>query len=207
MRWIGAIAALLALAPGTAAAAPAAEDAPYWGEPHSRTPLYLRAEADGTALVNFLPPPMLGGQVAVVAGRPFVHARIGVGAFGGPSFRLGPSGRVGAIAEVADLRLCAAAHRKRHRFRMCGGAVTGVMHLRWSGFDVDGRREMPLLHAVLGGGYAIAVGDYVDLHAGIDLTLPIVGADLSATHPDGRDTIRSGSVATAFRFGIGFRLH
>jgi hypothetical protein len=203
MRWFVAVASLVALIPASADAA----DAPYWGDPGTRTPLYLRAEADGTALIGFLPPPMLGGQVAIVAGRPFVHVRVGVGASAGPTFPLGPYGRVGALAEVADLRLCAAAHQRRHRFRLCGGSVAGVMHLRWSGFDVDGRREMPLLHAVLGGDYAVAVADFIDLHAGIDLTVPIVGADLSATHPDGRDTVRTGSVATAFRLGIGFRLH
>jgi hypothetical protein len=168
--------------------------------------MYVRFEGDANALVGFLPTPMFGGQVAIAAGRPWIHARVGVGASAAPAFALGP-GHVGAIVETADFRACGAAHRARHRFRLCAGGQAGVMHLRWIGYDVEGRRELPMLGGVLGGDYGIALGRLVDLHAGIDLSIPIVGAQLSARHPNGLDRMRTGSVATAFRLGLGFRLY
>jgi hypothetical protein len=184
----------------------AASDPPTFVDPDAPSPMYVRFEGDGTALVGFLPTPVIGGQVAIAAGRPWLHARVGVGASAAPAFDLG-RGSVGSVVELADLRACGAAHRSRHRFRLCAGGQAGVMHLRWMNFATEGRRELPVLGAVLGGDYGIALGRLVDLHAGIDLVVPIVGAQLSARGADSVDRMRTGSVATAFRLGIGFRLH
>ena len=190
------------LAPGVAGAS----DPPRWVDPEAPAPVYIRFEGDANAAVGFMPTPLIGGQAAIAAGRPWLHARVGVGASAAPAFALG-SGHVGAVVEAADIRACGAAHRTRHRFRLCAGAQAGVVHLRWMGFAVGGRRELPMLGGLLGGDYGIALGERVDLHAGMDLSVPIIGAQLSARGPDGVDRMRTGSVATAFRLGIGFRLH
>jgi hypothetical protein len=184
----------------------AASDPPTWVDPDAASPMYVRFEGDATALVGFVPTPLVGGQVALAAGRPWIHARVGVGAAAAPAFDFA-GGSVGTVVETADVRACGAAHRTRHRFRLCAGGQAGVMHLRWMGYDVPGRRELPVLGAILGGDYGIALGRLVDLHAGIDMTVPIVGARLSVRHPDGVDRIRTASVATAFRLGLGFRFH
>jgi hypothetical protein len=190
---------------GTPAVA-AASDPPTWVDPDAPSPMYVRFEGDANALVGFVPTPLVGGQVAIAAGRPWIHARVGVGASAAPAFDLG-GGSIGTVVETADLRACGAAHRTRHRFRLCAGGQAGVMHLRWLGYDVPGRRELPVLGAVLGGDYGIALGRLVDVHAGIDLHVPILGARLSVRYPEGLDRIRTGSVATAFRIGVGFRLY
>ncbi len=168
---------------------------------------YVRFEADGTATPGVWPNPSLGGDVAIVAGRPRLHARVAVGAAATPTFTLGERGKVGTVVETSDLRVCTAAHRWVHRVRLCGGFQAGVMHLRWGGFAEPGRRDLPWFSFVAGGDYALAMGRIVDLHAGVGFGVPVVGQELVTRTRDGaRDVQRSGRVSSTFRIGLGFRL-
>lgn len=168
---------------------------------------YVRFEGDGFASPGAWPNPSLGGDVAVVAGRPGLHGRFAVGAMGTPTFTLGERGKVGTIVETSDLRLCAAGHRSVHRVRLCGGMQAGVMHMRWLGFEEPGRRDLPWFSVVGGGDYAIAIGRVVDLHAGIGLGIPLVRHRLVTRTRGGElDGINSGPFSSTFRLGIGFRL-
>ena len=152
------------------------------------------------------PNPSIGGDVAIVAGRPRLHARIGVGAMATPSFTLGDRGKVGSVLETSDLEGCAASHHGLHRVRLCAGMQAGVMHFRWSGFAEPGRRDLPWLAAVGGASYGIALGRIVDLHAGIGLGVPLLRPRLMTRTRDGIDLEPTGLVFSTFRVGIGFRL-
>ncbi len=200
---------MMGLAGMTAASTARAADEPVrrddpWGV--DRDAPYVRFEADATGSPGVWPNPSIGGDVAVVAGRPTLHARVGVGAMGTPSFTLGREGKVASIVETSDLRACTASHRGVHRLRLCGGMQAGVMHLRWNGFVEPGRRDLPWLAIVGGGDYSIAIGRVLDLHAGLGFGVPMVGQELVTRTRGGTDTQRSGVVFSTFRIGVGFRL-
>mgnify|MGYP000568751172 CR=1 FL=1 len=167
---------------------------------------YVRLEADGIATPGVWPYPSLGGDVAILAGRPGVHARIGVGALATPSFSLGDRGRVGTVLETSDLEGCAASHHRIHRVRLCAGLQAGVVHLRWNGFAEPGRRDLPWVAAVGGGSYGIALGRIVDLHAGIGLGVPMLRQRVVTRTRSGVDREQAGQVFSTFRIGLGFRL-
>jgi len=204
---------VLAAAPTPAAAQATAESDPDpsaadhsdpWGV--SRSLAYVRLEADGIGTPGVWPNPSLGGEMAIVAGRPNLHARIGVGATGTPTFTLGERGKVGTVLETSDIEGCAASHHRIHRVRLCAGLQAGVMHLRWGGFANPGRRDLPWLAAVGGGSYAIALGRVVDLHAGIGLGMPLVRPRLVTRTRGAIDVEQAGFVFSTFRLGLGFRL-
>ncbi len=167
---------------------------------------YVRLEVDGMATPGVWPNPSLGGDVAIVAGRPKVHARIGVGALATPTFTLGDRGKVGTVLETSDIEGCAASHYRVHRVRLCAGLQAGVMHLRWDGFAAPGRRDLPWVAAVGGGSYGIALGKVVDLHAGIGLGVPVVRPRLVTRTRSAMDVEPAGLVFSTFRIGLGFRL-
>lgn len=167
---------------------------------------YIRLELDGLASPGVWPHPSFGGEAAIVAGRPRVHARIGVGAMATPTFRLGRQGDVGTVLETSDIQGCAASHRGIHRVRLCGGMQAGVMHLRWSGFERPGRRDLPWVAAVGGASYGIALGRIVDVHAGIGLGVPVLRPRLVTQSRGATDTEPAGLVFSTFRVGLGFRL-
>jgi hypothetical protein len=175
-----------------------------WGV-ESSTP-YVRLELDGIGSPGVWPNPSLGGDVAIVAGRPKVHARIGVGAMATPGFTLGERAKVGTVLETSDLQGCAASHYRLHRVSLCAGMQAGVMHVRWSGFAAPGRRDLPWVAAVGGGSYGIALGRVVDLHAGIGLGVPLVRPRLVTRTRGGVDVEPTGLVFSTFRIGLGFRL-
>lgn len=206
MVWRGGVALGFAgavlLGSGTARAVE--PDPDPWGSDASGP--YVRLEADGIGMPGVWPNPSLGGDVAILAGRPRLHARIGVGALATPSFTLGERGKVGTVLETSDLEGCTASHYRIHRVRLCGGMQAGVVHLRWSGFAQPGRRDLPWLAAVGGGSYAIALGRIVDLHAGIGLGVPLLRPRLATRTRGGVDVEPSGLVFSTFRLGLGFRL-
>lgn len=175
-----------------------------WGV--SRNSAYVRLEADGLGTPGVWPNPSVGGEVAILAGRPNLHARIGVGAMATPTFTLGDRGKVGTVLETSDIEGCAASHHGVHRVRLCAGIQAGVMHLRWGGFAAPGRRDLPWVAAVGGGSYAIALGRVVDLHAGIGLGVPVVRPRLVTRSRGAIDVEQAGFVFSTFRLGIGFRL-
>ncbi len=175
-----------------------------WGV--SRNSAYVRLEADGIGTPGIWPNPSVGGEVAILAGRPNLHARIGVGAKATPTFTLGDRGKVGTVLEASDIEGCAASHHRVHRVRLCAGLQAGVMHLRWAGFATPGRRDLPWLAAVGGGTYAIALGRVVDLHAGIGLGMPLVRPRLVTRTRGAIDVEQAGFVFSTFRLGLGFRL-
>lgn len=208
--WLGALGGLAAVA-GFSATAQAAEPtaqaqrrADPWGV-DTGTP-YVRFEADGLAAPGTWATPAVGGEVAIIAGRPHVHARIGVGAAATSVFTVGDRGTVGTVVEASDIRLCSAAHRGIHRIRLCGGVQAGVMHLRWYGYAQPGRRDLPWAQAVVGGDYAFAIGRVVDLHAGVGVGLPFIRQQLVVQSGDATSVRRSGSYSSTFRLGLGFRL-
>jgi hypothetical protein len=199
------VASLASFSTSAEAAEPStAQASDPWGA-QANTP-YVRLELDGLGTPGVWPNPSLGGEAAIVAGRPTVHARIAVGAMGTPSFGLGRHGKVGTILETADLQGCTASHRGIHRVRLCAGMQAGVMHLRWANFEQPGRRQLPWVAAVGGGSYAIALGKVLDLHAGIGLGIPVVRPRLTTVSRDARDAEPSGFVFSTFRVGLGFRL-
>ncbi len=193
----------VALGSGTAKAEEPSRSDP-WGE-QSGAP-YVRFEGDAIGTPGVWPNPSIGGDVAIVAGRPRLHARVGVGAMATPSFTLGDRGKVGSVLETSDLEGCAASHYGLHRVRLCAGMQAGVMHLQWSGFAAPGRRQLPWFAAVGGASYGIALGRIVDLHAGIGLGVPLARPRLMTRTRDGIDLEPSGLVFSTFRIGIGFRL-
>ncbi len=185
--------------------APAPAPAPHpWGA--ERNAPYVRFEGDALASPGVWPNPSLGGEVAIIAGRPNVHARVGVGAMGTPSFTLGDRGKVATVLETSDIRGCAASHRGLHRVRLCAGLQAGVMHLRWGGFEAPGRRDLPWVAAVGGASYGIALGRLVDLHAGIGLGIPLARPRLVTRTRAAIDVEPAGLVFSTFRVGLGFRL-
>ena len=197
----------IALASSTAQAAEPSDverRADPWGV-ESSTP-YVRLELDGIGSPGVWPNPSLGGDVAIIVGRPKVHARIGVGAMATPQFTLGERAKVGTVLETSDLQGCAASHYHIHRVSLCAGMQAGVMHVRWSGFAAPGRRDLPWVAAVGGGSYGIALGRIVDLHAGIGLGVPLVRPRLLTRTRGGIDIEQSGQVFSTFRLGLGFRL-
>ncbi|MGH1340921.1 MAG: hypothetical protein ACRBN8_05185 [Nannocystales bacterium] len=175
-----------------------------WGA--SQDSVYVRLEADGIGTPGVWPNPSLGGEVAILAGRPNLHARVGVGAMATPTFTLGERGKIGTVLETSDIEGCAASHHRVHRVRLCAGMQAGVMHLRWGGFANPGRRDLPWVAVVGGGSYAIALGRVVDLHAGIGLGTPVVRPRLVTRSRGAIDVERSGFVFSTFRIGLGFRL-
>lgn len=175
-----------------------------WGV--ARNSAYVRLEADGMGTPGVWPNPSLGGEVAILAGRPNLHARVGVGAMATPTFTLGDRGKVGTILETSDIEGCAASHHRVHRVRLCAGIQAGVMHLRWAGFEAPGRRDLPWLAAVGGGSYAIALGRVVDLHAGLGLGVPVLRPRLVTRSRGALDVRQTGFVFSTFRLGLGFRL-
>lgn len=175
-----------------------------WGVESSAP--YVRLEVDGIGSPGIWPNPSIGGEVAIIAGRPKVHARIGVGAMATPQFTLGERAKVGTVLETSDLQGCAASHYHIHRVSLCAGMQAGVMHVRWSGFAAPGRRDLPWVAAVGGGSYGIALGRLVDLHAGIGLGVPVVRPRLLTRTRGGIDIEPSGLVFSTFRLGLGFRL-
>ena len=196
-------AGMIALGSSTAKAEPPRHSDP-WGEQSSAP--YVRLEADGIGSPGVWPNPSVGGEVAILAGRPRVHARIGVGALATPSFTLGDRGKVGTVLETSDLEGCAASHYGIHRVRLCAGMQAGVMHLRWQGVAEPGRRDLPWVAAVGGASYGIALGRIMDLHAGIGLGAPLARPRLMTRTQDGIDLEPSGLVFSTFRIGLGFRL-
>lgn len=203
MRVVGWSVGLLLVA-GTAEAAEPRKPSSPWLPPGSQP--YLRLETDATLTPGRWPTPAVGGEVAIAAGAPQLHGRFAAGAAATAPFRLANAGRVGTILETADVRLCSAAHRGAHRLRLCGGVAAGVMHLRWSGFARDGARQLPSVQAVGGGDYALALGSMLDVHAGVSFGAPMVGQQLVVRGESGAVGLRSGSVTTTFRVGIGLRL-
>ena len=193
-------------APGQAAVAQAArvQRSDPWGL--DRTGAYLRLEVDGVGTPGVWPNPSLGGDVAIAVGRPNLHARVAVAGLATPAFALGERGTVGTVLETADIQGCAASHHGIHRVRLCAGFQAGVVHLRWEGFAVPGRRDLPWVAAVGGGSYAIALGRVVDLHAGIGVGTPLVRPRLAARTRGGVDVEQAGLVFSTFRLGLGFRL-
>lgn len=175
-----------------------------WGV--SRNSPYVRLEADGIGTPGVWPNPSLGGEVAILAGRPTLHARIAVGAMATPTFTLGDRGKVGTILETSDIEGCAASHHGVHRVRLCAGIQAGVMHLRWGGFATPGRRDLPWLAVVGGGSYGIALGRLLDIHAGIGLGTPVIRPRLVTRSRGAIDVEQAGFVFSTFRLGIGFRL-
>ncbi len=175
-----------------------------WGA-HSGVP-YVRFEGDAVATPGVWPNPSLGGDVAIIAGRANLHARVGISAMGTPRFTLGDRGKVGTVLETSDIRGCAASHYGLHRVRLCAGLQAGVMHLRWSGFEAPGRRDLPWVAAVGDGGYAIALGRIVDLHAAIGLGVPLARPRLVTRTHRAIDVEPAGLVFSTFRVGLGFRL-
>ena len=198
------VAGVVALGSSTALAAEPGSRADPWGA-DSDTP-YVRLEVDGIGSPGVWPNPAVGGDVAIIVGRPKVHARVGVGAMATPSFTLGERAKVGTVLETSDLEGCAASHYNVHRVSLCAGFQAGVMHVRWSGFAAPGRRDLPWVAAVGGGSYGIALGRIVDLHAGIGLGVPIVRPRLVTRTRGGTDVESSGLVFSTFRIGLGFRL-
>ncbi len=175
-----------------------------WGV--RRNSAYVRLEADGVGAPGVWPNPSLGGEVAILAGRPNLHARIGVGAMATPTFTLGDRGKVATVLEKSDIEGCAASHHGVHRVRLCAGLQAGVMHLRWGGFANPGRRDLPWLAVVGGGSYAIALGRVVDIHAGIGLGAPVIRPRLRTRSRGAVDVEQAGFVFSTFRLGLGFRL-
>lgn len=204
--FVVAMGSLVALASGAASAAEPDEvsNVDRWGVDTGAP--YVRLEVDAIATPGVWPNPSLGGDLAILAGRPNVHARIGVGAMATPRFELGDRGGVGTVLETSDLEGCAASHRGIHRVRLCAGLQAGVMHLRWSGFAQPGRRDLPWVAGVGGASYGIALGRLLDLHAGIGLGVPVVRPRLVTRARSGVDIEPSGLVFSTFRVGLGFRL-
>lgn len=176
--------------------------------PSSQPPLYLSVETDWVSVVGLWSKPMYGMLVAITAGRPWLHARVGVGAVAGESMRFGRGARVAPVLESADFRMCVAGHRGLGRVRLCGGMLAGTMRLRWTGDAPRGRRKLPFLATVFGGDYSIALGRVVDIHGSVALNVPVVGTQIDGVDADGRRLrLRTQRVAAMFGLGLGLRLH
>lgn len=167
---------------------------------------FVRLEADSVAFVGTLPNPLIGGDLTISVGRPAVHLRLGAVVAAAKPYRLGAAGRIGTLLETTQLELCAASYLGPHRFRLCGGGQAGVMHLRWEGFEHRGAREMPWVALRGDGDYSLALGHYLDVHAGVGLVVPVVAPELVARGSAAVDQRRVGLVGTVLHAGIGIKL-